>query len=97
MYVEGSETSIKLNTNAAVPQGSHVGPLLFLLCTTDLTEISSDLMTKQLTYADDTKFFMAVSSQQECQQVQIALDRSNKWIKDNKIRINPSKTLHVSF
>ncbi|CAB4045118.1 Hypothetical predicted protein, partial [Paramuricea clavata] len=47
------------NINAGVPQGSVVGPLLFLVYINDITE---NLETNPILYADDTSLFDIVES-----------------------------------
>jgi retron-type reverse transcriptase len=58
--VIGSESSSTLNVNSVVPQGSIIGPLLFLLFTNDLPSLLSDGADNVL-YADDTKIWRKIN------------------------------------
>lgn len=53
---------ICINSNSGVPQGSHIGPLLFLLYARDITDSISGTGVQILQYADDIKIFGKVST-----------------------------------
>ena len=54
IVVVDGQKSDTLDVKAGVPQGSRLGPLLFLICMNDITEdIESDI----LIFADDTSLF----------------------------------------
>ena len=86
----------KLHSIASgVPQGSVLGPLLFVLFTADLP-LSND--TSIATYADDT-VIMAVSCSPMVASLRLQnnLDRVQTWLKTWRIKANESKSIHVTF
>ena len=80
---------------SGVPQGSNLGPLLFLLFINSLAiEIKS---SKRLLFADDLKLYMAIGSIDDCVTLQGDLDRVLNWSKKKKISFNINKCNVMSF
>lgn len=95
-YLKHKTYSSKLyNIQAGVPQGSVLGPLLYLLFTADLPT-NSFLTTS--TFADDTAI---LSSHKDpvaaSQNLQTHLYRIEQWLKNWRIKVNASKSCHVTF
>ena len=83
-----SEAETILN---GVPQGSILGPLLFLLFINDLPLYTGDVQTDL--YADDTTLSATGKTQEDIKvKLQLALDRLKKWCKSNGMVINTTKT-----
>lgn len=77
-----------------VPQGSILGPLLFLLFINDLPTCLQ--YTKARMYADDTSLSAASKSTSELQShVKCDLDSIHKWLKANKLSLNVTKTEYM--
>ena len=79
-----------------VPQGSVLGPLLFLLYINDLVK-SSSLLNFRL-FADDTLLFLADSNLETLQSnMNTELDHVMEWMRANKLTINVTKTKAMVF
>ena len=95
-YVSIGETnSSLLPIYCGVPQGSVLGPLLFLLYINDLPQCSdfckllfADDTTLQLSNTDPTRLFHVANSQ---------LDNVSDWFKANLLTLNIKKTKFILF
>ena len=93
--VEGQETSF-LNITCGVPQGSILGPLLFLLYINDLCKASNIITPIML--ADDTNLFYSNKSIKIFfKEMNIELKNISEWFRANKLSINIDKTNFILF
>lgn len=80
---------------AGVPQGSVLGPVLYLLYIRDLPECGGTVMA---TFADDTSILARGHSIEEsANKLQSAIDQVNTWTKKWRIKLNESKSTHINF
>ena len=68
---------------SGIPQGSVLGPILFLLYINDLEDDISST-SKVLKFADDTKVFRKVTNDTDKQSLQDDLDRLVTWSENGK-------------
>ncbi len=73
---------------SGVPQGSILGPLLFLLYVNDIPD--SVLSTAKL-FADDTKLYSRVRNQEDCNALQADLNALAAWSRKWLLRFNETK------
>ena len=78
-----------------VPQGSVLGPILFLLYVNDLPR-SSDLLP--IIFADDTNVFCSGEDDTSCvTHLNTQLNRLIQWIRANKLSLNVDKSQFIVF
>ena len=76
--------------NCGVPQGSILGPLLFLIYINDLGNISEFI--KLVMFADDSNLFVSGKNLDTLQQqVNTALSDISKWLASNRLSLNVKK------
>jgi len=82
-------------TTSGVPQGSHLGPLLFVIYLNDVH--SCFLSSKFLLYADDLKLFNKIQNSSDTERLQADLNRFHDYCLSNKLFINYSKCNRITF
>ena len=75
VVVDGEVSNWK-SVLSRVPQGSVLGPILFLIYINDLDD---DITSKVLKFADDTKVFRKIKSDADRQQLQDDLNKLIEW------------------
>ena len=89
-YVNGHLSSDSTLT-CGVPQGSIIGPLLFLLYINDLSSCLSTSCPRM--YADDTNISTSAYDIEALEgQLNLELSKLNQWLKANKLNLNVAKT-----
>ena len=95
-YVEynGSKSETK-SISIGVPQGSILGPLLFLIYINDLPRVSR--VFSMLMYADDTTLYCYINNANTDIILNNELCKINDWLPSNKLSLNVKKTKYMVF
>jgi hypothetical protein len=80
---------------SGVPQGSVLGPFLYLISTAYLPQSNDTLIA---TFADDTAILKSdPDSRRASEKLQNHLDIISRWFHQWKIRVNTTKSVHITF
>ena len=93
VVINGKESNWT-NVTSGVPQGSVLGPILFLVYINDIDEGLTCIISK---FADDTKIANTVVSQEQAKEMQNNLDKLSDWAKTWQMNFNTDKckVLHI--
>lgn len=84
-----------INASSGVPQGSHLGPILFSLFVNDISSVFKHC--RFLLFADDLKIYLRVENASDCIGLQNDLDNLESWCSLNLMELNISKCKILSF
>ena len=98
-YVSFCKTSSDhLEVEYGVPQGSILGPLLFILYINDITNCYTGNDCKFVLYADDTNIFViGLSEESAYLKANVILEQVSKFMQRNLLHINMSKCCYIHF
>lgn len=94
VLLDGAESE-EVDVVSGVPQGTVLGPILFLLFINDLPD---NLTSSARLFADDCVVYRPINSAQDASILQQDIDRLTEWEQTWQMEFNPSKchVLHVT-
>jgi hypothetical protein len=84
-----------ISATSGLPQGSHLGPVLFLVFINDIANIFRGV--EFLLFADDLKIYKRVKSVDDCSIIQNNLSNLYNWCSTNRLFLNVDKCKAVQF
>lgn len=87
--------SFEYVARSGVPQGSKLGPLLFIIFINDLCNNIKEC--KSLLYADDLKIYNVINNIEDCMLIQSTLSSLQQWCNDNFLSLNVEKCITCSY
>ena len=88
--------SDKNNISCGIPQGSVLGPLLFLIYINDLPNVSKKLYS--ILFADDTSVFLEGNNLNSLSTIiNKELNKLSNWLASNRLTLNIEKSHYVIF
>ncbi len=94
VYNDNVSSNLK-DVEVGVPQGSVLGPLLFLLHINDLQNATK---LKVLNFADDTLLYTTLDTGENVDRfINEELNNVDTWLKNNQLKLNLNKTKYMVF
>ena len=93
VVVDGKCSNVT-NVTSGVPQGTVLGPILFLIYIHDIGE---DMTAVKKVYVDDTKVKKGVKNEDDVESLQNDLTKIYQWAKENNIKFNGNKFQVVRY
>ena len=90
--ISNGESLSRAAVTSGVPQGTVLGPLLFLVYTNDLhSRVSSSVRL----FADDCLLYRVIRDQQDAVSLQTDLNHLQEWEREWQMVFNPDKCEHI--
>ena len=82
--VKSKESFVK----SGVPQGTVLGPILFLIL---ISDIDNNISSTASMFADDTRVLRKISTEEDVEALQEDLEKVFNWQEDNNMKFNGKK------
>ena len=80
---------------SGVPQGTVLGPLLFLIMISDINKRTTS--SKLISFTDDTRVYSNIAEADDCDNLQYDLNSIYNWAVHNNMFFNSEKFHYISF
>jgi hypothetical protein len=90
----GGHLSEEVRVTSGVPQGSVLGPLLYLAYVNDIWRNTDSTIRL---FADDCIIYREVKNNNDKENLQTDLNSLGKWVVEIAMKINPTKSKVVCF
>ena len=82
------------DVTSEIPQGSVLGPILFLIYINDLPEVVKSFIRL---FADDTKIYTTLEQEESCSNLQEDINSMIKWTSTWLLKFNEKKCKHLQL
>lgn len=89
----GGGRSHRIHPTSGVPQGSILGPFLFIIFINDLLK----MLNTSFGFADDLKLLRKIMTGGDCFMFQVEIDKLQDWCNSNKLDLNVKKCAIMSI
>ena len=93
----GNFYSYEIDNPSGVPQGSHLGPILFNVFINDISNCVAHGHCQFQLFADDLKLSHQIFNPGDCEELQQDVDNLVEWCTRNGMALNPIKCKAMSF
>ena len=94
VFLNGQQSTVS-SVSSGVPQGSVLGPLLFLIYINDLPSAPLSPGTNIVLYADDILLYREISCQSDYKFLQSDILLISQWVNSNHLRLNEQKCKYM--
>ena len=88
------QKSLKFLLKSGIPQGSVLGPILFLIY---ISDIGDKLNVEPLVYIDDTKAIKKIHNEDDVEKLQEDISKLHEWGKRNNMEFNNGKFVVLRY
>ena len=93
----GTSLSNSLPVSSGVPQGSILGPLLFIIFFNDIASLSLSPSSKLFIYADDVLLLHSIICPSDITSLNLDLQIISSWLSQKSLSINVKKSKYMFF
>lgn len=94
--INGVTAEVPIVPSSGIPQGSCIGPVIFILVCNALPNVLSS-STKIYQYADDTVLLQSINDGNSEDNLQSSISNVGKWAAENGMAVNTNKSVIMKF